>query len=314
MTKVGVIGVGKWGLNHLRLYKEDLDCELIGIADIDKNKGKIAYDNKIKFFTDYNHLFPLVDAVSVVTPTTLHYKTIEDCLNSGKHVYAEKPLTLDYKKAEYLVKLAKEKNLTLNVGYLFRFNAAVKELKNQIRNIGDIHYITARYVQGDKPPKKDSGAIFNLGVHLIDILNFVLEEKPKKLYCKAHHYLSEEKEDAAQLLLDYNGFYADLELSSLHPEKKRDMWVHGSKEKIYVDLGEQILIKYPIEIGYGGVKRNPEVNLQIRKNEPLKESLNNFLQTLNGNVFYNLGEEEILTTKICELALISAKESREITI
>jgi UDP-N-acetylglucosamine 3-dehydrogenase len=312
MTKVGVIGLGKWGINHLRIYKEELSCELIGISDIDKSKERIAIENGIFYFKDYKELLPLVDAVSVVTPTTEHYKTIEDCLNAGKNVYAEKPLTLNHEEAEYLVTLAKNKNLVLNVGYLYRFNAVVKELKNQIKNIGDIHYITARYVQGDKTPRKDSGAIFNLGVHLIDILNFVLEKKPKKIYCKTHNYLSKEREDIAQVLLDYDGFHADLELSNLHPEKKRDMWFHGNKEKIYVDLGEQILIKYFVEISYEEVKRKPEINVQIRKNEPLKESLNNFLQTIKGNMFYNLGEEEIFTTKICELALISAKDGREI--
>src|SRR3989344_7645180 len=118
MTKVGVIGVGKWGVNHVRLYKE-LDCELVGIADPDKNKESLAKEENIKYFSDYHDLFQLVEAVSVVTPTNMHYDIVKDCLNSGKHVYCEKPLTLDHKQAKELIELARKNNLVLNVGYLF---------------------------------------------------------------------------------------------------------------------------------------------------------------------------------------------------
>ena len=120
MTKVGVIGVGKWGVNHIRLYKE-LDCELVGIADTEKSKESLAKENIVNYFSDYHDLLPLVDAVSIVTNNDTHYDIIKYCLNSGKHVYAEKPITLDHKKAKELIDLAKKNNLILNVGYLYRF-------------------------------------------------------------------------------------------------------------------------------------------------------------------------------------------------
>lgn len=311
MTKVGVVGLGKWGMNHLRLYKE-LDCELVGIADTDKSKEKIATENNVKFFTDYKELFPLVDAISIVTPTNTHHQIIKDCLNAGKHVYAEKPITLNHKEAEGLIELAKKKNLILNVGYLYRFNSSVRELKRYMKNIGDIHYIKARYTHSTNPPRTDVGAMFNLGIHLVDILNFVLEKKPLKIYAKKHNYLSKELEECASILLDYGKFYANLELSSLHPDKKRDMWIFGSKQKVYVDFFDQILKIYPLEIEYDKIKRSPEINVEIYKNEPLKDSLNNFLNTTRGNIFYNFGEEEIFTTKLCELGLKSAELGKEI--
>jgi len=311
MTKIGVIGTGKWGVNHVRLYKE-LDCKLIGIADSNPEVKKLADEYNIQFFTNYSDLLPLVDAVSIVTPTDTHYKIIKDCLNAGKNVYAEKPITLKHKQALELIELAKKNNLILNVGYLYRFNSVVRELKKHIKDAGDLHYINARYIHSTKPPRKDSGAIFNLGIHLIDILNFVLDKKPIKVYAKKHNYINKDAEECASLLLDYGSFYANFELSSLHPEKKRDMWIFGSKNKIYVDLFEQILKIYPLEINNGDLKRGPEVNVEIRKNEPLKDSLNNFLHSIKGNIFYNFGEEEVFTTKLCELGLKSAELGKEI--
>jgi len=314
MVKIGVIGSGDWGRNHLRIYSE-LDCELVGLADTNEDRKELADKYKIKFFTDYKQLLPLVDAVSVVVPTDKHYDVVKYCLEQGKHVLVEKPITSDSKSAKELVELAKRKKLLLAVGYLFRFNSAVIRLKEEIKNIGKIQAITGRYIHSNKPPRKDSGVIFNFAIHLVDILNYVLDRKPKKVFCKKANFLSEEREDYAFINLDYNSFIANLEVSWLHPLKKRDFWIIGSKAKLYADLFEQILIKYPIEIGYEKTISKPEINLEVNKNEPLKEELMAFCECVSGgNTKQFEGGEEILTTKICELALESAKTGKEMMV
>lgn len=310
--EIGVIGGGDWGSKHLRIYSE-LDCKLIGLVDINPEKKKLADEYNIKFFTNYIDLFPLVDAVSVVVPTDLHYNVVKNCLENGKHVFVEKPITLDHKSSEELMSIAKKKNLILAVGYLFRFNSAVKMLKKEIKDIGDIQYITARYIHSNKPPRRDSGVIFNFGVHLVDILNFILDKKPKKLFCKKMNYLSKEREDAAVIVLDYGNFFANLEMSWFHPLKERDLWIIGSKAKIYADLFEQIVIKYPIQIDMAGIKHSSQINLEVNKNEPLRDELDAFCKAVEiGNNKQFEGQEELLTTKICEMALKSAIEGREI--
>lgn len=313
MVKIGVIGSGMWGENHLRIFSQ-LGC-LAALADVDKSKKEIADRHSVKFFTDYKEMLKEVDAVSVVVPTDLHYRVVKSCLNAGKHVFVEKPITLKSEEAEELMRLAKEKNLILSVGYLFRFNAAVKLLKKEIKNIGDIQYLTARYIHSNKPPRRDSGVIFNFAVHLIDVLNFILEKRPKKVFCKKLNYLSKEREDAAFINLDYGGFIANLEVSWFHPEKKRDMWIIGSKAKLYVDLFEQIVLRYPIEISIDKTTGGKETNLEVRKNEPLFEELKYFYRLLKNNHLPNLSaEDEYVTTKICELCLKSAEEGKELKI
>ena len=313
MIKIGVIGSGDWGKNHLRVYSE-IDCNLIGLADLNPEKKELADKHNIKFFTDYKELLPSVDAVSVVVPTDKHYEVVKYCLEQGKHVLVEKPLTSDSKSAEELTNLAKEKNLILAVGYLFRFNSAVIKLKEEIKQIGDIQAITARYIHSNKPPRKDSGVIFNFGIHLIDILNFILDQKPKKVFCNKSHFLSEDREDYSFINLSYDKFSANLEMSWLHPLKKRDMWIIGSKAKIYADLFEQILIKYPIEITSNATTTQSEINLEVNKNEPLKEELIAFCESIKNENIKFKGNEEILTTKICELAFKSAETGKEMTL
>lgn len=318
MVRVGVIGAGRWGKNHVRVYSE-LDCDLIGIADTDSQKKELASQYSIQFATDYKHLLPLVDAVSIVVPTDLHFKVIKDCLLAGKHVLIEKPFTLKSEEAKELVSIAREKKLVLLVGYLFRFNAAVQTLKKEIKNIGDVQYITARYIHSSKPPRKDCGVIINFGVHLLDILVFILEERPTTIYCKKMNYLSKEREDCAFIILDYGTFIANLEVSWFHPLKKRDIWIIGSKHKVYADLFEQTITKYPIEISHEEVVSGKEMNLEIHKNEPLREELEYFCNSVENSDlpgdFLKAGTaDEVFITKICEKCLESAETGKEIRI
>ena len=313
VVKVGVVGAGRWGVNHLRVFSE-LDCELVGLADLDVGRKSLADEYGIDFFTDYSGLLDVVDAVSVAVPTDLHFEVVSDCLRAGKHVMVEKPVTLDSGHTSELVSLAGNSGLVLLAGYLFRFNAATRRLRNLLDGAGDIHYITARYVHSSKPPRRDCGVIFNLGVHLIDILSFILGRAPVKVFCKKHNFLSSEREDSALIVLDYGDVVANLEVGWLHPLKKRDMWVIGSREKIYVDFLEQMITRYPLEISLDGVRAEKEVIEEFPKNEPLKDELAYFLECVREGKKPEVGAEEYSTTRLGELCLESASLGKELSV
>mgnify|MGYP000366939770 CR=1 FL=1 len=323
MVRVGVIGAGKWGKNHINAYASLAStgiCELVGLADINASAEEIAKEHGILFFRDYRELLKSVDAVSVVVPTDSHYDVVKECLAAGKHVLVEKPITTEAKKSKELVEFAEKKGLLLSVGYLYRYNSAVQELKRIMEEIGKIQYITARYIHSTKPPRKDSGAILNLSIHLIDTLNFIMKDRPDRIFCKKSNLLSEEFEDSATILLDYGRFFANIEVSCCHPEKKRDLWIIASKEKVYVDLLEQSVVRYPLHVGYDMVERKGQREAQLDKKEPLKEELAYFCNAVrekNRSEFkdiINIGREEYYTTRICELCVISAETGKEQTI
>jgi predicted dehydrogenase len=230
----------------------------------------------------------------------------------GKHVMVEKPLTLSSEEARDLIDIAKKRGLILAAGYLFRFNAAAIEVKRMLGGIGCVNYITARYIHSNKPPRKDCGVVFNFATHLVDILTFILEKKPRKIFCKKLNLLSEEREDVAFITLDYGSLIANLEVSWLHPLKRRDMWIIGSKGKIYADFLEQIVRYYPIEVRPGEVAAGKEVNVEVRKNEPLKEELGNFIKSIKAKAKYPY--DEYLITRVCELCLESSEEGKEVVL
>jgi UDP-N-acetylglucosamine 3-dehydrogenase len=316
MTKIGLIGIGKWGKNHLRSLSE-IDCNLVGISDADAKKKELADKYKVEFFEDYKQLLEKIDAVIVTTPTDMHYKIVIDCLNAGKHVLVEKPIAVTSEQSKKLVDLAESKNLILSVGYLFRFNNSIKRVKELVKEIGEIQYIICRYIHSTKPPRKDSGAILNLGIHPMDILNFITERRPVKVFAKKKNLLSEQFEDSAIIVFDYGDFFATIEVSCTHPEKKRDMWIIAKKEKIYVDYFNQKVIRYPLTVTYEKVEREKPFEEDIVANEPLKDELRYFVRLIEEKDqkgildTENIGEEEYYTTRACELSIESAETGKE---
>jgi len=315
VVKIGIIGSGKWGENHLRDFSKISSCHLTGLADVDERKRDLAEKNGLKFFTKYQEMLPHVDAVSVVTPTTFHYQIAKDCLLQGKHVFVEKPLCFDHEQAQELVNIAEKQKLILSVGYVFRFNPLMNRVKELLSEIGDIHYIHGRYIHSTVPPRKDSGAIFNLGVHLIDFLNVLLEENPQQIYARNSHLISKQYEDSSFISVDYGTFSAHLEVSCCHPLKKRDMWIIGSKEKLYLDFLDQVLERHPLTVTEDKTERKETFrDPGVGKNQPLYEELKYFVHLCNKKnmgekIDQNISAENILTTKMCMLAIQSARDN-----
>jgi len=104
-----------------------------------------------------------------------------------------------------------------------------------------------------------------------------------------------------------------VEVSACPPAEKRDMWVIAGGEKVYAEFLEQEVVRFPLLISEERVVADPEIDEPIVKTEPLLEELRYFValaENWSGNGSssdVNLGKEEFYTTKICELALESAR-------
>ena len=315
VVRIGVIGSGKWGENHLKDLSKISSCHLVGLADVDERKKELADRCGVAFFKDYKEMLPHVDAVTIVTPTTTHYEIAKNCLQQGKHVLVEKPLCFDHQQAQELVDLAKNMKAVLSVGYVFRFNPLMSRVRELLPEIGDIHYIHGRYVHSTVPPRKDSGVIFNLAVHLIDFLNVLLPQSPKKIYASNSYIISKHNEDSSFVTVDYGNFSAHLEMSCCHPLKKRDMWIIGSKEKVYLDFLDQVIERHPLTVSEDKTERKETFrDPEVGKNQPLYEELKYFVHLCNKKsigeeVSINLSAENVLTTKMCILAIQSAQKN-----
>ncbi len=122
--KTGVIGYGYWGPNLARNINDLTNSELVAVSDLSEDRLMQAKTRfpQINLVSDYHELFNLgVEAVVIATPPVTHYSIAKECLQNNLHVLVEKPLALNSKHAEELIKLANERNLTLMVGHTFEY-------------------------------------------------------------------------------------------------------------------------------------------------------------------------------------------------
>jgi len=137
MLKVGVIGLGEMGKNHVRVYSELPDVELAGIADLDYGLAEgLAQKYNTKCFDNYKELFKQgLDAVSIAVPTSLHKEVAIESARVGINMLVEKPIADTTEAAKEIIKAAQQNNVKLMVGHIERFNPVVPIIKKEIENV-----------------------------------------------------------------------------------------------------------------------------------------------------------------------------------
>lgn len=185
MVKAGVIGLGI-GKHHLRGYSNNPEVKIWAIADIDEERLKRSSQEYSvpHYFKDYRKLLNLkdLDLVSVALPNFLHSAAAIEALESGKHVLVEKPMALNSREAEKMVKAAKENKKILMVGMNYHYFSEFQFLKQLAERgeFGDIYYIKAvalrkgTFPRGLKTWFKDrqksgGGSLIDMGPHMIDL-------------------------------------------------------------------------------------------------------------------------------------------------
>jgi len=310
--KIVLVGVGKFGKNHLRVLKElEMEglCTLHGVVDRrDAVLEKVRKSHGVKTSTDFNDFLTNdVDAIDIVAPTDTHFPIGYKCLEAGKHVFVEKPLTTSYVQAKQLVQTAEEQNKILMVGHVFRYNSAVRKIKELLKEgeLGQVYYMFGHFT-GLKNPRLDVGAVFNYTVHHIDIYNYLLDKLPEEATCCIGYFLQRKNfEDVAFLTLRYPGNILGT--------------VVGSRKSVTSDLLNQTLELHNIyiESQYGQLKAVDEgsTKIDIRFEEPLKLELLDFIKCIKtGRKPLADGRSALSVVKTAEKALESARLGRSVRI
>ena len=149
---LGMVGLGYWGPNLLRNFDQLPDCCVKVCCDLDASRlarAKQQYPYLI-VTDDYNVLLddPGLDAIVIATPAPTHYTFALKALRSSKHLFIEKPLTLEVQHAVELVELSEDTDRILMVGHLMEYHPAIEKLEDLIQSgeLGQIHYLYAQRV------------------------------------------------------------------------------------------------------------------------------------------------------------------------
>jgi predicted dehydrogenase len=226
---LGVVGAGYWGKNLVRNFARTKGARLLAVADLsESNRARAkALVPQAKVTPNYDELLddPKIDAIAVCAHAAAHYELARSALLAGKHVYVEKPLTLEEAHAEELVSLAKEKGLTLMVGHLMLFHPGIRWIRDHLQagDLGTPHYLYLQRLNLGIV-RSDESAWWSLAPHDISIALFLLGSAPRDISARGNAYLRERIEDVVFANLQFEGGQAaEIHTSWLDPHKIRKL-------------------------------------------------------------------------------------------
>ena len=236
MIKVGVIGAGHLGKIHLNILSNS-DFNLIGFHDTDvENSEKLASEKGYVFFKEIDSLINLIDAAVIVSPTTTHFEIAEKCINKGKHIFVEKPLTTNSKEARIINKLAKEGNIIGQVGFVERYNQAFISCKEFIDKP---KFIESHRLSDFNPRGTDVSVIMDLMIHDIDIILNINQSKVKKIDASGVSIISSTPDIANARIEFENGCIANLTSSRISLKKMRKTRIFQDNAYISINFLEK---------------------------------------------------------------------------
>ncbi len=240
--KVLLLGAGRWGINHLRVL-QSLPVELF-VCDLDSARLRSAHKLGVessRLSANYEDFCQLMDAVIIVTPAPTHFPLCKEFLETGKDVFVEKPLALAPEQARELAGLAHRNGRILQVGHIFRFDAASQWLCHAAREgkFGRIRMLRGHF-GGFKRPRNDTGVMFADGIHFIDLFNYILDSTPKSALAIHHDFLERGMEDVSFVSLEYEtphgNTWATVDNDYFIPGKHRQAVVVGEKLSAVCDF------------------------------------------------------------------------------
>lgn len=242
--RIGVIGVGNMGQHHVRVLSSMKDVELVGVADINVERGlETASKHKVRFFEDYCDLLPHVDAVCVAVPTRLHYAVGINCLLAGIHVLIEKPIAASISEAESLVNAAAETGCILQVGHIERFSPAFQELSKVLKT-EEVLALEAHRMSPYSSRANDVSVVLDLMIHDIDLLLELAGAPVEKLTASGNRTLDSGYLDYVTATLGFaNGIVATVTASKITHCKIRRIVAHCKNSFTEADfLRNEILV------------------------------------------------------------------------
>jgi len=232
---IGQIGVGAWGKNLLRTFNNIADVNVISACDFDKKqieKLRISYP-AVYWTSKPEEIFSNreIDAIVIATPPAHHYELSVKAIESGKDVFVEKPLVLDIKHGDDLLKRAVEADKILMVGHIMEYHPATMMLKEYIDSgkLGDVYYLYSSRINLGKV-REIENSLWSFAPHDISMINYIINKKPVTVTAKGQSYLQDGIEDVSFMTMHYDDkTMAHIHVSWLDPHKERKLTVVGSK-------------------------------------------------------------------------------------
>jgi UDP-2-acetamido-3-amino-2,3-dideoxy-glucuronate N-acetyltransferase len=317
-VKIAVVGVGYWGKNLVRNFYE-LGA-LAALCDADQSAEascRLQYEN-VKFCREFSEVLadPSITGVALATPAVTHYEMARAALEAGKDVLVEKPLAIDVKHGEDLVRLAEAKGRILMVGHILQYHPAILKLQQLIREgaLGKINYLYSNRLNIGKI-RTEENILWSFAPHDISVMLSLLDEMPTRVSCQGSAYLNRDVCDVTLSHFDFpSGVQAHIFVSWLHPVKEQRLVVVGTETMaVFDDTAENKLVLYPHRVEWKNrvptaVKAHGEI-VALDDREPLRAECQHFLDCVESRTSpVSNGREGLRVLRVldaCQRALLN---------
>lgn len=266
--KIGLFGAGHLGKIHLQQWHEIPEAQLIGFYEPDDaTAAQVSAQWNLPRFESAAALIRASDAVDIVSSTTAHYGLVKMALQTGRHVFVEKPLAATLEEAAELVQLCQESHLKAAVGHVERFNPALLALGTEGQQLQPM-FVESHRLATYNPRGTDVSVILDLMIHDIDIVLHLVKSPLRRVSASGVAVVSQSPDIANARLEFDNGCVANLTASRISLKKMRKMRLFQRDAYISLDflekktevvrLGEtaahEDALALPIELGDGSQK------------------------------------------------------------
>lgn len=225
--RVAVIGTGHLGRIHARIAAGLEDIELVAVADpVESTRTSVAQEANTRPVADYRELVGEIEAAIIATPTTHHHSIGMELLGCGIPLLVEKPLALTSEQANDLVTLARQKNVTLQVGHVERFNPALSAVAADVR---DPKYIDAARTSGYTFRSTDIGVVMDMMIHDLDIVLSIANSTVTDVQALGISVLGGHEDMANARITFASGCVAQLSASRVSFQQRRTMSIFTSR-------------------------------------------------------------------------------------
>ena len=326
--RVGLVGLGSMGRNHLRVLSSMPGTRLVAVADTDRaavetatsGTGAQGFPEPLALFAEAD-----LDAVVIASPTTTHLTLALAALERGVAALVEKPLAATPGEAATLVDAAQRSGVPLQVGHIERFNPAVLELGRLLHEGGwlsSVYSVTSRRA-GPFPARiRDVGVTVDLATHDVDILSWIAGERPVRVYAETAQRIHADHEDLLFGLMAFpSGTVGMLDVDWLTPAKRRQLAVVGEEGMFELDyLTQRLTFTHASDTtnprligGYAPTFAGSEVELPVPNAEPLANELSAFLGIVrSGGRPVVDGEDGRWAVTLAHALLTAARERRAV--
>lgn len=312
MINVGIIGYGYWGPNLLRNFSSLTNAKVIAVSDLDAKKLDLVHtlDPSIFITERYEDILknPGVDAIVIATPVSTHFKLAMQALSYDKHIFVEKPMTVSTYQSLHLIEKAKRKNRVLLVDHTYLYTPSICKLKKLVQEneLGNLLYFDSTRTNLGLF-QKDINVAWDLAVHDLSILDYLVQEKPIEISATGIKSFSVSPESTAYITLFFtSNFIAHINVSWFSPIKNRTLILSGRKKTaVFDDMLANKLSLYDMEVTFQdkGIqyKKGEEEKVHTISTEALQAEAQHFVYCIENNVVPKTdGESGLRVVKILD--------------